>query len=200
MNILRATLVLLAGVGLSLNALALTFANKTFSIGSIDSYIYMTGVGNLDKKPALLFYYYSIDKVQYFCVNPNTYNVAPGTAGTREFTTTATLTGDNLEGKGKASVYDITQIPGPFPCVNSNWIFVEHSEVALLFSVTLKYYACTGDSRTDPEPCFDDNMNPTIEASPALVEKSVCSISNPLRNADGTVVTGQVYSCMDVAP
>ena len=188
------------GLGLSLNAQALTFANKTFTIGSIDSDIYITGVGNLDKKPALLFYDYTIDTVQYLCLNPSNFNVAPGSAGQRSISQTATLTAANLEGKGKARVLDATEIPGPFTCVNPNWTFLPDSEVAVTFSINLKYYLCTGDVKTDSEPCFDDAMKPTIEASPALVEKSVCSISNPLRNSDGTVVKGQVYTCMNVAP
>ena len=190
----------IAGLSYSLNSLALTFANKTFRIGSIDSDIYITGVGNLDKKPALLFYDYSIESVQFLCLNPNTFNVAPGSAGKREISKTATLTAANLEGKGKARVFDATEIPGPFTCVNRNWIFLEDSEVALTFSVSLKYHLCTGDVKTDSEPCFDDAMNPTIETMPVLIEKSVCAIADPLRNGDGTVVKGQLYNCMDVAP
>lgn len=197
---ISAALLLIAGLTCSLSSHALTFANKTFKIGSIDSDIYITGVGNLDRKPALLFYDYSIDSVQFLCLNPNNFNVAPGSAGKREISKTATLTAANLEGKGKARVFDITEIPGPFTCVNPNWIFLPDSEVALTFSVNLKYYLCTGDVKTDLEPCFDDAMNPTVETQPALIEKTVCSITNPLRNGDGTVVKGQLYSCMDVAP
>lgn len=187
-----------AAIVMSQSAMA-GISGWALKIGSIDVHVDLTGVGNPSTKPTITVVDAALDQIEYLCLNPSDFNVAPGGAGQRQVSGSDVIDAGNLLGKGKAVVDLSFEVPGPFTCVNPNWTYLPDSEVAKLVTVTIKWFACTGDVRTDTDPCYEGNTL-TIEAAPKDQVTGVCTVSPVLRNADGTVVSGQVYSCVQTSP
>lgn len=84
----------------------------------------------------------------------------------------------------------------PEHCQNPNgWKPLEDGIGVLDGLITMDYFRCTGK---DDDPCFDDNGALTI-AKKAFDSVTVfCSLTEILRNQDGTTVGGQVMDCPEV--
>jgi len=168
-------------------------------IGSVDVHVDLKGVGNPSTKPSITVVDATLEEIGFLCVNPADHNVAPGSAAQRTVTGSDVMDTGNLVGKGKATVDLKFEVPGPFTCVNPNWTYIPHSEAAQLITISIKWYACTGDVKTDSDPCYDGNTL-TIEAAPSDSVSGMCSVYPVLRNPDGSVVAGQVYDCVETSP
>lgn len=186
---------LLASVG----AHAGSISGWGFKIGSVDATINLKGVPNPTTKPTVAMVNATLDQIGFLCLNPSNYNVAPGQAAQRTVTGSSAVGIGNLTDNGQATVKLSFEVPGPFTCVNPNWTYIPHSEAAQSLTVSISWYSCTGDPKTDTEPCYDGNTL-TISPKPISSVQGVCSINPVLRNSDGTVVPGQPYSCTQTSP
>jgi hypothetical protein len=66
-------------------------------------------------------------------------------------------------------------------------------------SAVLQVFRCTGNAKTDPEPCLaDDGITLTIEATPRDTVSLHCTLDPVLRNPDGTAQHDQVMTCEEV--
>lgn len=158
--------------------------------GSVDMQFDLKGAANPEKKPQIIAVSGSVDQIEYLCFNPSNFNVAPGSAGQRSLGAQGVvLTNANFIGKGQATVSLSYEVPPPFNCVNDNWTFIPDSEVAKSVSITANWYECTD------ETCLSYNT-----ARPIDTLQLVCGLSPVQRNADGTVVKEQLYTCIDTTP
>jgi hypothetical protein len=167
-----------------------------FRIGSVDAHVDLSGVGNPSKKPSITVVDAKLEEISFLCVNPTDKNVAPGSAAERTVSGSDVIDAGNLVGKGQATVDLSFDVPGPFTCVNPNWTYIPHSEVAELLTVSIKWFACTG---VDTDPCYDGNEL-TIAPQPIDSVSGICSVHPVLRNPDGSVVSGQPYDCTQTSP
>jgi hypothetical protein len=173
-----------------------------FSYGSIDVHIDLSGVsGNYIKKASIAVVDAQLDQIEYLCLNPSNFNVAPGSAGQRTVSGSDVIDSGNILGKGQGTVDLSFEIPGDFVCVNPNWTFIPGTEVAKVILTTISWFACSGDvndpSDTDG-PCFDGNTLTVLERVIDQVE-GVCTLNPVLRHADGTVIEGQDYVCVETS-
>lgn len=168
-------------------------------IGSVDVHVDLKGVGNPSTKPSITVVDATLEEIGFLCVNPTNHNVAPGSAAQRTLAGSDAMDAGNLVGKGQATVDLKFEVPGPFTCVNPNWTYVPNSVAAELITITIKWYACMGDVRTDSDPCYDGNTL-TVASEPSDSVAGMCSIHPVLRNPDGSVVPGQVYDCVETSP
>lgn len=191
---------LAAGISLiavfSSNAYALSIAGWGFSIGSVVASIDLKGVPNPTTQPTVAVVDATLDQIEFLCLNPSNYNVAPGSAGQRTVSGNSQVAPENIVGKGQAHVEITFEITGPFTCVNPNWTYLEDSVAAKQITTTISYYYCSG---VDSDPCYDGNTLTITDKKAGTVE-GVCTINPVLRNSDGTVVKGQPYTCMQTSP
>lgn len=194
MNIkIRSTMILILALASS-SVFAWSIAGYNFKIGSVIATIDLKGVPNPVTKPTVATVDASLDQIEFLCVNPNNYNVAPGQAGQRTVSGNHAITSGDIVDKGKATVELSFDVTGPFTCVNPNWTYIEDSAAAKQLTVSISYYACSGDPKVDADPCYDGN-DLTIETKKAAIVEAICAINPVLRNSDHTVVKGQEYSC-----
>lgn len=165
--------------------------------GSVVTTIDLKNVPNPSTKPTIAAVDATLDQIEFLCVNPNDHSVAPGQAGQRTASTNQALTSGQIVDK-KATVNLSFEVPGPFNCVNPNWTYIEDSAAAKQINITISYYECSGDPKTDADPCYDGNEL-TITTKKAAVVEGVCTINPVLRNDDYTVVKGQVYACTTIS-
>ena len=172
-----------------------------FSYGSIDVHIDLSGVKNPSVKPSIALVDAQLDQIEFLCLNPNNFNVAPGSAGQRVVTGSDVIDSGNILGKGQGTVDLSFEIPGDFVCVNPNWTFIPGTEVAKVILTTISWYECSGDVK-DPNdtdgPCFDGNALTVKDKIIDQVE-GVCTLNPVLRHADGTVIEGQAYVCVETS-
>lgn len=173
------------------------------SYGSINVKADLSGVKNPSVHPSVGIVDTKLEQIEYYCFNPNNYNVSPGSSGFREITVADAINDDNILGKGQGFLDLTFDVPGPFNCVNSNWEFLEGSEVAKFITITISWYECSGDAKTeaDGDACFEqtpDGTIVTVEETPIDEVKGICTLDPILRNDDMTVVEGQVYRCNDL--
>lgn len=202
MNIRFLKVALFLVATLSANAYAggwVYIAGMRVWVGSIHIELDLRGVPNPSTKPTIAIVDGVLDEIEYLCRNPNDYSVAPGSSGQRTIYGTDVLDSGNIVGKGQATVELVFDVPGPFTCVNPNWTWVEGSEVAKKITATISTYLCTGDPRTDPDPCYEGNTL-TIAETPADTRVIACTLDPVLRNYDGTVTEGQFYTCTQTSP
>lgn len=182
----------------SSNAYALQIAGWGFSTGSVDVRIDLKGVPNPTTQPTVAVVDAALDQVEYLCYNPVNFNVAPGEAGLRTVEVNQQVAPENITSNGKATVLISFEIPGPFPCVNPNWTYIENSAAAKQISTTISYYYCNG---TDPvNPCYTDNTL-TVSDKKAGSVQGVCTLDPVLR--DDTyhyVLPKQTYTCTQTSP
>lgn len=207
---LAASVLLLASF--SSNTYALSLAGYVLKIGSLHAVVDLSGVPNPYTQPTIATGKATLDQIEYLCYNPSNFNVAPGQAGQRIFSSANQVDNSelNLDQKGKATV-DITfykdegedggfETLGPYPCVNPNWTYIPNSAVAKQLTVTLSYYFCAPDWKGDDDPCYDSITGELdITDKKALTAVAVCTL-DPERNPDGTVLKGQVYACTQTSP
>jgi hypothetical protein len=200
MNIRFLTAGLFLIAGLSSNAHAITFFGKAFSFtGSVVTQQEVRGVPSTDQTASIVIITMMMDKIEYLCENPANFNVAPGEAGRRTVYASDVISPEDITGKGKASVKITTEVPGPFTCVNPNWTFKLDTEVVTQYRMIMSVFLCTGDPRTDPDPCFNGNELTITEKNSDTIE-AVCTLDSVQRNYDGTVVKGQPYTCVQTSP
>jgi hypothetical protein len=172
-------------------------------VGSVCAHFDLSGVPNPDRKPSIAIADLDMQLIECICMNPNNHNVLPGEAGSREVTGTEEVTPDAIVERGQASLdicFDLDFAETPDSCVNPNWTPVENSCLPSLVAATLSWYACTGDTKTDPTPCYDDNNQLLIANNPYWIQNLDCTLDPIERNPDGSVVTGQIYDCVEVVP
>lgn len=183
----------------STNAYALSIAGYGFKIGSVVAMLDLKGVPNPTTQPTVAVVDATLDQIEYLCRNPSDFNVAPGQAGQRTVFGSSQVAPENIVDKGKAHVEITFEIPGPFTCVNPNWTYIEDSAAAKQITARISYYFCSGDPKTDSDPCYDGNTLTITDKKAGTVE-AVCTINPVLRNSDGTVVKDQPYTCMQTSP
>jgi hypothetical protein len=84
----------------------------------------------------------------------------------------------------------------PENCQNPNgWEPIPDSVGVLDGLITMEYFRCTGK---DDTPCFDEAGNLTIAKKAYDVVTIFCSLTEILRNEDGTTQGGQVMTCPEV--
>jgi len=184
------------------NAHALSISGWGFKIGSVIATVNLQGVPNPTTQPTVAVVEATLDQIEYLCLNPNEFNVAPGTAGERTVYGTNQVDASEIQGKGKATVELVFKIDGPdaYPCVNPNWTYIEGSAAAKQITTTISYYFCSGDAKTDTDPCYDDN-GLTITEKRAGVVEGVCTL-NPVLRYDSYPygpIPGQEYMCMETS-
>lgn len=178
------------------NAYALSIAGWGFKIGSVVALIDLRGVPNPTTQPTVAVVDATLDQIEFLCLNPSDYVVAPGSAGQRTVSGISQVTPENIVGKGQAHVEITFEIEGPFTCVNPNWTYLVDSAAAKQITTTISYYYCSG---TDSDPCYDGNTLTITDRKAGTVE-GVCTLNPVLRNSDGTVVKDQPYTCMQTSP
>ena len=183
----------------STSAYALSIAGWGFKVGSVVAKLDLRGVPNPTTKPTIAIVTATLDQIEYLCRNPNDYNVAPGSAGQLTVSGSNVVSPDEIVDKGKAYVEISFDIPAEFSCVNPNWTYIMDSAAAKLITARIAYHYCTGDAKTDPEPCYEGNEL-TIDPNRAAVVEGTCTLDPVLRNYDGTVVPGQGYICVQTSP
>lgn len=173
------------------------------SYSSIKVHADLSGVKNPSVHPSVGVVDTMLEQIEYYCFNPSNYNVAPGSSGFREIMVADAIDEDNILGKGQGTLDLTFEVPGPFNCVNTNWEFLENSEVAKVISITITWYECSGDAKTeaDGDACFEqtpDGTIVTVEETPIDEVKGLCTLNTVLRNDDYTVVEGQTYTCTEL--
>jgi len=60
----------------------------------------------------------------------------------------------------------------------------------------MQWYRCTGDPKVDPEPCFDETDQLTIDDSAPIDQASTnCKLDPVLRDANGIPLHNQEFNC-----
>lgn len=184
---------------LSSNAYALKISGWGFSINSpLRATINLQGVPNPSSKPTIVVVDATLDEIEYFCVNPNNYNVAPGEAGSLTVMGTERVEDTDVTTNGQATVNLIFNIDGPYECVNPNWTYVDNTAAVKLVTVNLAYYECAGDPKVDDDPCYLDG-EPWYEVNKKAGSASgVCTL-DPVERDPYTLipVPGQIYECVE---
>lgn len=185
---------------LSSHAHALGIGGWGFSINSpLRATIDLSGVPNPSTQPTIAVVSATIDQLEYYCFNPNNFNVAPGEAGEREVFGGNQVGPEEILGKGQATVDIIFEIDGSVTCVNPNWTYIEGTAAAKLVTASISYYFCSGNVKTDDDPCWDGETL-TIEEKKAGTVTGVCTLNPVERDAELIPYPGQVYACVQTSP
>ena len=82
-------------------------------------------------------------------------------------------------------------------CINPNgWTPIYPDGIGVTAAYLVHTYSrCTDKDET---PCVDDEGNPAVAKKPYDVVTVLCTLSDLLRNDDGTVVHGQVMFCPEI--
>ena len=171
-----------------------------FGFSSLTGEIDLRGVPKPDAKPTVVVVDASLNQIEILCKNPNGFSVAPGSASLR-FVLRHPIASQEVAKNGQATVtvvFDLGDAESEVNC-NNLWTVVQNSAAVTDMSVVLQVYRCTGDVKTDPEPCVaNDGITLTIEPTPRDTVSLHCTLDPVLRNADGTAQHNQVMTCVEI--
>lgn len=202
-------LLLISLLGIGAVAMSVTHANAQFFDGggwfgfsTLTGIIDLRGVPNPDRKPTIIVVDASLNQIEVLCKNPQGFNVTPGTASLR-FVLSHPITDQEVADNGQATVevtFDLGDAENNVEC-NNLWTVVPGSAAVVDMSVTLQVFRCTGNVKTDPDPCHaDDLITLTIEATPRDTFSQHCTLDPVLRDPDTfEPLHDQVLTCVEVA-
>lgn len=171
-----------------------------FGFSSLTGEIDLRGVPKPDAKPTVVVVDASLNQIEILCKNPNGFSVAPGSASLR-FVLRHPIASQEVAKNGQATVtvvFDLGDAESDVNC-NNLWTVVQNSAAVTDMSVVLQVYRCTGDVKTDPEPCVaNDGITLTIEPTPRDTVSLHCTLDPVLRNDDGTTQHPQYMTCEEV--
>jgi hypothetical protein len=183
------------------NAHALSIGGWGVSINSpLHVTVDLRGVPNPYTQPTITKVQATLDQLEYYCFNPQNYSVAPGKAGQLTVSGADQVKAEDILGKGQATVDFIFPIDDNLQCVNPLWNYLEGSAAAKIVTVNIDYYFCSGDVKTDPDPCFDGEELTIEEKKAATTVSGVCTLNPVERDKDYVPISGQVYDCVQTSP
>ncbi len=195
-------LVLSAVVMLGTEASAQSFDGwGWFGFSEVTGVIDLRGVPNPDTKPTIVFVTATLNVVEVMCTNPNdmTGPAQPGNAGVREVSAANQVSPQEVVGRGQATVtitFDLGFAETNASCVNPNWNVVIGSAGVKDMSVKMEVFRCTGDVKTDPDPCFEGT---TLTVDPAKDTVNLHCTLDPIdRDEFLHTSSGQVFTCVEV--
>jgi hypothetical protein len=200
------SLMVIGGLVTSVLAMSSSNANAQFFNGggwfgfsTLTGLIDLRGVPNPDSKPTVVVVDASLNQIEILCKNPNGFSVAPGSASQR-FVLSHPIESQEVAKNGQAQVtieFDLGDSESSINC-NNKWTVIQNSAAVTDMSVVLQVFRCTGNVKTDPEPCVaNDGITLTIEATPRDTFAQHCTLDPVLRNGDGTTKSGQFLTCVE---
>jgi hypothetical protein len=198
-------LIVIGVLVISAVAMSSTHANAQFFDGwgwfgfsILTGQIDLRGVPKPDAKPTIVVVDARLNQIEILCRGPQGQLVS-GAASLR-LVLSHPIASQEVAKNGQAMVtvtFDLGDAESSINC-NNNWTVVSNSAAVTDMSVDLQVFRCTGDVKTDPEPCVaNDGVTLTIEPTPRDSVSLHCTLDPVLRNPDGSAQHNQVLTCVE---